>query len=261
MTNIITTKEDNFIMQTKTNREKRIKAIIFDLDDTLYSEKMFVVSGFQAVSKYISKKYNIPYETIFIKLKKDFERGVRKNNFNVLLEELGIKDDSLLNKLIDIYRYHFPDISLDAGMEKVIKELSVNFKLALITDGHPLTQKNKIAALKLSNYFDLIKINDISKGESKQDLEIFRDIIKQIGEKNNNMIFVGDNPLKDFIVPKKLGLYTVRIVKKDGIYSHIKKNLEFIDYTIEDIRELFKVIEDIEKVKADNGGVYERKHI
>jgi len=234
-------------MHTKTNIEKKIKAIIFDLDDTLYPEKMFVMSGFQAVSKYLSKKYDIPYEIIFIKLKKGFERGIRKNNFNVLLGELKIKDDMVLNKIIEIYRHHFPNISLDSDTEKVIKELSVKFKLALVTDGYPLTQKNKITALELSKYFDLIKINDISRGENKKNLEIFSKIIKQIGEKNNNMVFVGDNPLKDFNIPKKLGLYTVRMIRKDGIYNHIQENLEFIDYTIKDMGELFKVISDIEK--------------
>ena len=40
---------------------KMIKIIIFDLDDTLYPEIEFVMSGFRAVSRYISKKYNIHY--------------------------------------------------------------------------------------------------------------------------------------------------------------------------------------------------------
>ena len=36
-----------------------IRAILFDLDDTLYDEMHFVKGGFKAVSLYISKNANI----------------------------------------------------------------------------------------------------------------------------------------------------------------------------------------------------------
>ena len=36
-----------------------IKAILFDLDDTLYEEMQFVKGGFKAVSLYISEYNNI----------------------------------------------------------------------------------------------------------------------------------------------------------------------------------------------------------
>lgn len=34
-----------------------IKAIVFDMDDTLYKEKDYVVSGFKAVDDWIKEKY------------------------------------------------------------------------------------------------------------------------------------------------------------------------------------------------------------
>ena len=180
-------------------------------------------------------------------LKEDFERGIRKKNFDLLLEKINMKDNFLLNELIEIYRNHFPTIYLDSETKEVLDELRTRFKLALITDGYPTTQKNKITALGLSKYFDLIKINDISKGEDKTNLTIFQKFVDKLGETAENIIFVGDNPLKDFVVPKKLGLHTVRIIRKNSIYGYIKKNLMFIDYTIYNLKDLFNIINDIEE--------------
>jgi len=55
-----------------------IKAIIFDLDDTLYPEKKFIMSGFRAVAKYLSKKHKLNYNEVFKILKKDFKKRLRK---------------------------------------------------------------------------------------------------------------------------------------------------------------------------------------
>ena len=41
-----------------------IKAVVFDLDDTLISEKEYVLSGFKTVSKDISFKYNLNFEKV-----------------------------------------------------------------------------------------------------------------------------------------------------------------------------------------------------
>ena len=41
-----------------------IKAVIFDLDDTLISESEYIKSGFESVSKEISNKYNLDYKDV-----------------------------------------------------------------------------------------------------------------------------------------------------------------------------------------------------
>ena len=54
-------KEELMILLLKLMKKNNIKAIIFDLDDTLYPEEQFVESGFRIVSKYIYQKYKLPY--------------------------------------------------------------------------------------------------------------------------------------------------------------------------------------------------------
>ena len=45
--------------------------IVFDLDDTLYDEDQFILSGYFQVSKYLSKKINLSKANIFNALRDD----------------------------------------------------------------------------------------------------------------------------------------------------------------------------------------------
>ena len=47
--------------------KKRLKAILFDLDDTLFLEKDFVKSGFKAVASYIHNKNGIDEKMVTVK--------------------------------------------------------------------------------------------------------------------------------------------------------------------------------------------------
>ena len=79
-----------------------MKAVIFDLDDTLYPEKSYCLSGYRAVADHIGGDYELLKE-LFIESPKMV--------FNRYFERLGInyeKEDIL--KLIGIYRGHKPEI-------------------------------------------------------------------------------------------------------------------------------------------------------
>jgi len=62
-----------------------IKALLFDLDDTLYNEKIFIKSGFKEVAKFINNKFNIGKKNIFKILIDVFDEGIRENIFNIAL--------------------------------------------------------------------------------------------------------------------------------------------------------------------------------
>jgi len=47
-----------------------IRALLFDLDDTLYDEKQFVRSGFKEVAKFIDDKFNINKKIFYMLTRK-----------------------------------------------------------------------------------------------------------------------------------------------------------------------------------------------
>jgi putative hydrolase of the HAD superfamily len=222
----------------------KIEAILFDLDDTLYNEVDFVRSGFKGVAKYLSKKNNCSQNLVYQELISNFKRGIRKNNFNVLLEKFNGDQEDLKN-LIEIYRFHMPKISLCNDSKDTLSYLKNYYKLGLITDGHIATQQHKIDALRVNSFFDCIIINDITKGVDKSAEEPFIQLIKSLNVSPNKTIFIGDNPQKDFIIPKKLGIFTIRIKRKQGIYANIPM-INGTDFEITDLKKLKDIISSIE---------------
>ena len=114
--------------------------IVFDLDDTLYDEIDFVKSGFKEVAKYLAdEKYNDFMIDLFYKegSGKIFDRLIKKFNLDVNLQ-----------KLIEIYKFHYPNIFLPKESKELL-DFSKSFKTALISDGHYIMQKNKFNRLKL----------------------------------------------------------------------------------------------------------------
>lgn len=215
-------------MPRKSNKHRSrtsVKAIIFDLDDTLYPEEEFVMSGFRTVAKHLAKKYGLNSSKIFNTLKSDFDQGARGKNFDLLLEKLNLPKREL-KQLITIYRNHKPKVKLFSDAKKILKYLKENreVKIGLISDGPVKTQKNKLKMLKIEKIFNKIVLNDsLGKKYRKPHQRSFKLILKKLKVKPKETIYVGDNPEKDFIGAKKMGIFTIRIKRGEGIYENIKE--------------------------------------
>ena len=69
-----------------------MKVIIFDLDNTLYSEETYVQSGFKAVAKYLSEKYDCNFDKLFLKIMDIFEEKGRGKVFDILVNDLNFNE-------------------------------------------------------------------------------------------------------------------------------------------------------------------------
>lgn len=194
----------------KTGQSK-IKGIIFDLDDTLYSEKEYVKSGYKAVSDYLGGGFEE-------KLWYYFENG--KVAIDELLAELNREDEK--NEVLNIYRNHNPIIHLYPGVLNVLKELQdKGMKIGIITDGRSEGQRNKIDALGLKGLVDDIIITDELGGvHFRKPCDIaFRIMITKWRLNPADVVYVGDNPDKDFQAPHQLGMKSVWLNNPDGLYT------------------------------------------
>ena len=130
----------------------------------------------------------------------------------------------LLNKKHDclaVYRNQIPDISLYDGVMELIEELkNSKIKVGIITDGRPEGQKNKIKALGLDRIVDDIIITDELGGiqfRKPNDLS-FRIMQNRWRIPFEQMMYVGDNLNKDFQAPRQLGMNSVWLKNKEGLY-------------------------------------------
>lgn len=217
-----------------------IKAVVFDLDDTLYLERDYVNSGFQAVDSFLQQQ-NI--EGFFAAAWSYFEAGGRGNTFNVVLGQLGVVyDKPFIMSLISVYREHNPAITLLPDAVDIIEWLKGRYSLGLITDGFKVAQNNKVDALQLRNILDKVVVTD----ELGDDREFWKphsrpyeSIQMSFSVPHSACVYIGDNGKKDFVMANKLGWKTVQICREGAEY--LEQNLPDgydADYKIVTMNEL-----------------------
>lgn len=224
---LIFSRYDQSICVTNINDNSNIKAVIFDLDDTLYSEKEYVISGFHSICNAFPE-----IENCFDKLCEAFNKG--KPAIDYFLKSEGIYSEESKQKCLSIYRSHIPNIHLYDGVEEIFKVLrDKKIKIGIITDGRPEGQRNKIYALGLDKLVDEIIITDEIGGVKfrKPNDIAFRIMQVKMETEFYNMAYVGDNINKDFIAPKKLGMKSILFKNIDGLYANdaTDKNIIVID--------------------------------
>ncbi|HCQ90461.1 MULTISPECIES: HAD family hydrolase [unclassified Clostridium] len=220
-----------------------IKTVIFDLDDTLYEELLFVKSGFKEVCIFLSQKYNLNFNEMYEECLSILNKYGRGKIFNILCETYNI--DENISNLVNIYRSSKPILYLYEDSMEIIKELrEKNYNLAIITDGDSKVQWNKIRALKLENFMEKILVcDDLGKEYWKPHEKPYLEVVNYFNNLNNECVYIGDNPNKDFIGARKLGIRTIRIIRKQG--DHMKTFLEDqyeADFTINNLLQIKDII-------------------
>ena len=172
--------------------------ICFDLDDTLYKEIDYLKSAFAEIASYVrhpeAKEQMLNW----------YNTG--DNTFTKLIEIYGLNIS--VADLLKIYREHIPSISLDVGVKELLVDLkSKGAMLGIITDGRKVTQHNKINALSLKRYLDMVIISE-EIGTEKPSLVNYKIVMERFSGKEK-FIYVGDNTQKDFLAPNKLGWDTI----------------------------------------------------
>ncbi len=174
--------------------------VVFDLDDTLIFEIDYLKSAYNEIAQRIDENH----PTLNLELIKLYN-----NNINVFDWIQSKYPKFTKEALLEIYRNHFPKIKLNNGGIEVLQFLKTNnVKVGLITDGRSITQRNKIKAIGLEQYFDKVIISE-EFGSEKPNIKNFQVFEEFHAEK---YFYIADNPKKDFISPNQLKWCTVCIL-------------------------------------------------
>jgi putative hydrolase of the HAD superfamily len=198
------------------------QGIIFDLDDTLYPERDYVLSGFKAVAAWAEANLGVPSLDGFSALRRLFDEKVRGNTFQLWLQELGVRDtDGLVARLVEIYRDHNPLLVPFPEVPGILRELGSRYRLGLLSDGYLGVQQRKLAALGLGRYFHAVVFSDSWGRESwKPSQKPFNEVANLLALKPSKIVHVADNPLKDFLGAREVGMFTVRLRRRDSEYGY-----------------------------------------
>jgi len=218
-----------------------MKAVIFDLDNTLYNVEQYNCSAFKVIAEYLSKKYNLPEQEIYKRLVNLWSEktSMYPHLFDELLDLFNLGNE--LGNVIKIFNNYAGVLKPYPDVIPTLNELKKrDYKLGIITDGDVERQKRKLKLLGLDGFFDVIVFTK-ELGNPKPSAIPFQEAINELNINPQKSFYVGDNPLVDFEGAKKMKMKTVRILK--GEFTEIPKN-RYIDYEIKEIKELLNMREE-----------------
>lgn len=215
-----------------------MKAVIFDLDNTLYNVEQYYLGAFKEIADYLSRKYGLSKQEIYKRLV-NLWRGktsMYSHLFDDLLDLFELGNE--LRNVIKIFNNYDGELKPYPDVTSTLKELKKrNCKLGILTDGNVERQKRKIKLLGLDRFFDVIVFTKELDNPKPSEIP-FQEAINKLEVSPQKSFYVGDNPLIDFEGAKKMGMKTVRVLK--GEFRNIPKN-RYIDYEINELKELLNM--------------------
>lgn len=198
----------------------RIHTLVFDLDDTLFAEREFVLSGFRAAGDWARQVLGISGLTETTT--RLFESGCRALVFDKALAELNVEaTPETVAKLVAAYRGHEPVLHLLPDAQSTLQWASTCFRLALISDGLLDVQRRKVAALRLEGVFSTVVLTDVwGRAHWKPSRRSYLEVMRCLPGPSGGYVYIGDNPQKDFIGARAVGWHTVRIRRIGAEHSN-----------------------------------------
>lgn len=217
-----------------------VKAVIFDLDDTLYDYDLLNNGAIRNTGMWLCERVNISYD----EFEQAFDKGrhatkeLMKNcasqhnriiYFQKTSEFLGLNPVKYSIELYEKYwGYMLDHMKLVPHAEALIKKLNKeNIKVAICTDLTTHIQHRKLRKLNIADYIDAF-VSSEEAGVEKPDKKIFHMTLSKLCVPASDAIHIGDSYNKDIIGADNAGIFPVWYNPhgKKTVKSPVKKMLE-----------------------------------
>jgi HAD superfamily hydrolase (TIGR01549 family) len=216
---------------------KNIKAIFFDVGDTLYTNEDLEKEYPRQLHKLLVMTKGIDKDQAKQLLKDTTEKlkATEKHVTKVrAMAELGFTRAQVHAAFCKVDPYQF--LSKDPELDTVISQLAQQFTLGLISNFKRSHLVQILDALGLkAKQFPLMITEDIVQ-EIKPALEPFQKAVELAGVKADEVLYVGDSPSKDMRPAKEAGMKTV-LVRANPSHEDMK-NADASVTSIKEIRSL-----------------------
>ena len=221
--------------------------LIFDLDDTLYDESTYVESGFRAVAERFERERGWNARESLATMLRILARDGRGAVFDRWLESYGARTASLVSTCVRVYRHHRPSIRLRAGVDELLERLGRSHRLYVVTDGHKVAQARKVEALGLDAWIEKAYITHrYGVRNAKPSTHCFELIRRRERCAWSEMVYVGDDPAKDFVNLNPLGVHTVRV--RTGRHASVRAAPGYdARHTIPDVDHIEALLENLSR--------------
>ncbi len=227
------------------------RCIVLDVDDTLYLERDYVRSGFDAVGEWAAT--TLGEDGVAAAAWEHFVGGQRGDVFDRILRERGIVlAPETIAAMVECYRCHAPRIELLPDAAELAR-LAGSVTFAVVTDGPVSSQRAKVEALGLERWADpVVLTGDLGTGYGKPHPKAFELVEAHLGTRGADNVYVADNPRKDFAGPRSLGWRTVRVRRDGSLHADVASGND-VDLEVADLSDLARLLGLDADARSDRG--------
>ena len=190
-----------------------IRAVIFDLDDTLYDQRQWLDGAWRAVAAR-AEAWDLDPDRLLHALRDVAAAGSDRG---------GIIDGALAQVgRADVPRWrrcstrsaptHRPASSRTPASRPRSPRLAARVPLGLVSDGDPGVQLAKLAALGLAPHFTTVVLSDESGGRTaSRTRSPSAARWPTLGVDAADAVYIGDRPVKDVAGPAAVGMRAIRV--------------------------------------------------
>ncbi len=204
---------------------KELKAIIFDIDSTLYTNAKYAFEQVDVQVRYYASLHNMTNEEARnlvsdYRKKWALDHNGQKISLGNTLKAFGVPiAESIKWRETLIEPADF--LSKDEKLIEVIKELDKKFKMICVTNNPVLPARKTLEALGISEYIkDIIGLDTC--GVSKPAIEPYKLAVEKCGCKAENCISIGDRYDIDLALPLEMGMGAIEVAGVTDVYELVK---------------------------------------
>lgn len=217
-----------------------IKAVFFDLDDTLYDKDDYVLKTYS----YICEKMGLG-DDVKSYMCSEYLRHGEDGIFQKTVGYYNLEIE-LIKKMVYYYHHSTVGIELYDDFVEFLSDLH-NFKKAIITNGGKKTQSNKIKLLDLSKKVDDIVISGehFDKTKWKPNKTVFLYAARRLDVLPSECIYVGDKLEIDVCGAINAGMVPVLIDRQnrnDFVEKKYNSNRFFVINTLTNLKMVLDAI-------------------
>ncbi len=226
-----------------------IKAVIFDLDHTLYDRyETYVKLMDSFMERFEGQTADLPREELMEKMVRADKEGLYYRDwpgiFDHYLMEGVFKNPPTYDEFYAYLKTAYPPcVVLHDDAIRTMEALhAMGLKTAILTNGEQSYQYSKIEHTELPAHMDDI-LASREVGVEKPDPKPFLASCERLGIQPEEAIYVGDNPLKDVDASRKIGMTPVWIRYAPPWPGDIEPTPYEID-------KLYEVVDIVKKINA-----------
>jgi FMN phosphatase YigB (HAD superfamily) len=209
--------QDRFLEEVKEKfKEKGIKAILFDFDDTLiYTSELFKMYMDEFVLA-VCEETGLSFEKVGGDLRRINDEkfktmGVNPVRWKEVVEEMiGVDSgygESPMNNLNVLMKIYYTDPRIREGAEAVLEIVKrAGIKMALVTHANVDWTERKLLSSGIADYFETIKIVDENRHKSAED---WMEAVWSMDVRPEDCLVLGDSLPGDIIAADSIGAKTM----------------------------------------------------